>query len=166
MEHKTMFWPLRYGDNYNSLVVLGQITITGETKKIWSKGPAEIWTRILRFRVSGANRYTTGPYEWLQFSNPYVALFVFSQSMLRMFLSLLCTSWWLIISLCLQGVCISHCQQWIQDHTWICHSWNERANNVDKNKIVCLSSHSVKFCSLIGSFHMQFWCRCDHKQHR
>lgn len=30
-------------------------------KKEKKVGPAEIWTRILRFRVSGANRYTTGP---------------------------------------------------------------------------------------------------------
>ena len=41
--------------------------LVGEKKK---EGPAEIWTRILRFRVSGANRYTTGPHVlWIPLIN-------------------------------------------------------------------------------------------------
>ena len=34
--------------------------LEGEKKK---KGPAEIWTRIVGFRVRSANRYTTEPWQ-------------------------------------------------------------------------------------------------------
>ena len=47
---------------------------TVSRKREKKKGPAEIWTRILRFRVSGANRYTTGPAScWVSYTRTLYA---------------------------------------------------------------------------------------------